>query len=195
MAQVSFGGADIFRLLYFINSKVPSGNPAFWGFRYRFFPFSSELRFRFFRALPALTSPLYFAKFAFSEMLPTSNTIPHAPLFCQGPFLSRASPREQHAAPMGSAQSRRQPQKPHNHPKSSGSGKPTRAESAAATPHAARSVVTCRATRPAGAHPPPARGRERTSRGRPQATRMQQPTKAPATTKKLLTTTAKCAIV
>lgn len=57
MAQVSFGGADIFRLLYFINSKVPSGNPAFWGFRYRFFPFSSELRFRFFRALPALTSP------------------------------------------------------------------------------------------------------------------------------------------
>ena len=75
---------------------------------------------------------LYFAKPAFSEMLPTSNTIPHAPLFCQGPFLSRASPREQHAAPMGSAQSRRQPQKPHNHPKSSGSGKLTRAESAAA---------------------------------------------------------------
>lgn len=69
MAQVSFGGADIFRLLYFINSKVPSGNPAFWGFRYRFFPFSSALRFRFFRTLPALTSSLYFAKFAFSEML------------------------------------------------------------------------------------------------------------------------------
>lgn len=67
-------------------------------------------------------------------MLPTSNTIPHAPLFCQGPFLSRASPREQRAAPMGSAQSRRQPQKPHNRPKSSGSGKPTRAESAAAPP-------------------------------------------------------------
>lgn len=33
---------------------------------------------------------------------------------------------------MGSAQSRRQPQKPHNRPKSSGSGKPNRAESAAA---------------------------------------------------------------
>ena len=33
---------------------------------------------------------------------------------------------------MGSAQSRRQPQKPHNRPKSSGSGKPTHAESAAA---------------------------------------------------------------
>lgn len=48
LAQVSFGGADIFRPLYFIKSKAPSGNPAFWGFRYRFFPFSSELRFRFF---------------------------------------------------------------------------------------------------------------------------------------------------
>ena len=59
LAQVSFGGADIFRLLYFINSKAPSGNPAFWGFRYRFFPFSSELRFRFFRALPALTPPIF----------------------------------------------------------------------------------------------------------------------------------------
>lgn len=61
MAQVSFGGADIFRLLYFINSKVPSGNPAFCGFHYRFFPFSSELRFRFFRffrTLPALLSVL-----------------------------------------------------------------------------------------------------------------------------------------
>lgn len=86
MAQVLFGGADIFRLLYFINSKVPSGNPAFWGLRYRFFPFSSELRFRFFRTLPALMPSLYFAKFAFSEMLPTSNTIPHAPYFVKALF-------------------------------------------------------------------------------------------------------------
>lgn len=34
-----------------------------------FFPSSSELRFRFFRTLPALMSSLYFAKFAFSEIL------------------------------------------------------------------------------------------------------------------------------
>ena len=82
MAQVSFGGADIFRLLYFINSKVPSGNPAFWGFRYRFFPFSSELRFRFFpffRTLPALMPSLYFAKFAFSEMLLLAKILPQMP--------------------------------------------------------------------------------------------------------------------
>ena len=49
-----------------------------------------------------------------------------------------------------------------------------------ATPLAASSAVTCRATRPAGAHPPPARGRGRTSRGRPQAAPMQQPAKAPS---------------
>ena len=79
MAQVSFGGADIFRLLYFINSKVPSGNPAFWGFRYRFFPFSSELRFRFFRALPALMPSLYFAKFAFSEILSPAKILSRTP--------------------------------------------------------------------------------------------------------------------
>lgn len=79
MAQVSFGGADIFRLLYFINSKVPSGNPAFWGFRYRFFPFSSELQFRFFRTLPALMSSLYFAKFAFSEILSLAKILPQMP--------------------------------------------------------------------------------------------------------------------
>ena len=79
MAQVSFGGADIFRLLYFINSKVPSGNPAFWGFRYRFFPFSSALRFRFFRALSALMSSLYFAKFAFSEMLLLAKILSRTP--------------------------------------------------------------------------------------------------------------------
>lgn len=80
MAQVSFGGADIFRLLYFINSKVPSGNPAFWGFRYRFF--RSELRFRFFRffrTLPALMPSLYFAKFAFSEMLQLAKILPQTP--------------------------------------------------------------------------------------------------------------------
>lgn len=79
MAQVSFGGADIFRLLYFINSKAPFGNPAFWVFRYRFFPFSPELRFRFFRTLPALMSALYFAKFAFSEMLSLSKILPRTP--------------------------------------------------------------------------------------------------------------------
>lgn len=79
MAQVSFGGADIFRLLYFINSKVPSGNPAFWGFRYRFFPFSSELRFRFFRTFPALTFSLYFAKFAFSEVLSLAKILSRTP--------------------------------------------------------------------------------------------------------------------
>ena len=79
MAQVSFGGADIFRLLYFINSKAPSGNPAFWGFRYRFFPFSSELRFRFFRNLPALMASLYFAKFAFSEMLSLAKILSRTP--------------------------------------------------------------------------------------------------------------------
>mgnify|MGYP006892995821 CR=1 FL=1 len=67
MAQVSFGGADIFRLLYFIKSKAPFGNPAFGGFRYQFFLFSSELRFRFFAPSLLLTSSLYFAKFAFSE--------------------------------------------------------------------------------------------------------------------------------
>ena len=69
MAQVSFGGADIFKLLYFINSKALFGNPAFWDFRYRFFPFSSELRLWFFRTLPALMPSLYFAKFAFSEIV------------------------------------------------------------------------------------------------------------------------------
>lgn len=79
MAQVSFGGADIFRLLYFIKSKAPFGNPAFGGFRYQFFPFSSELRFRFFRTLPALTSSLYFAKFAFSEMLSLAKILPQTP--------------------------------------------------------------------------------------------------------------------
>ncbi len=79
MAQVSFGGADIFRLLYFINSKVPFGNPAFWGFRYRFFPFSSELRFRFFRTLPALMPSLYFAKFAFSEILSLAKILSRTP--------------------------------------------------------------------------------------------------------------------
>lgn len=79
MAQVSFGGADIFRLLYFIKSKAPFGNPAFGGFRYQFFPFSSELRFRFFRTLPALTSSLYFAKFAFSEILSLAKILPQTP--------------------------------------------------------------------------------------------------------------------
>ena len=79
MAQVSFGGADIFRLLYFINSKVPFGKPAFWGFRYRFFSVQSELRFRFFRTLPALMPSLYFAKFAFSEMLSLSKILPRTP--------------------------------------------------------------------------------------------------------------------
>lgn len=79
MAQVSFGGADIFRLLYFIKSKAPFGNPAFGGFRYQFFPFSSELRFRFFRTLPALTSSLYFAKFAFSEILSLAKILSRTP--------------------------------------------------------------------------------------------------------------------
>lgn len=79
MAQVSSGGADIFRLLYFIKSKAPFGNPAFGGFRYQFFPFSSELRFRFFRTLPALTSSLYFAKFAFSEILSLAKILPQTP--------------------------------------------------------------------------------------------------------------------
>lgn len=79
MAQVSFGGADIFRLLYFIKSKAPFGNPAFGGFRYQFFLFSSELRFRFFRTLPALTSSLYFAKFAFSEILSLAKILPQTP--------------------------------------------------------------------------------------------------------------------
>lgn len=79
MAQVSFGGADIFRLLYFIKSKAPFGNPAFGGFRYQFFPFSSELRFRFFRTVPALTSSLYFAKFAFSEILSLAKILPQTP--------------------------------------------------------------------------------------------------------------------
>lgn len=79
MAQVSFGGADIFRLLYFINGKAPFGNPAFWGFRYRFFPFSSELRFRFFRTLPALMPSLYFANFAFSEILSLVKILPRMP--------------------------------------------------------------------------------------------------------------------
>ena len=79
MAQVSFGGADIFRLLYFIKSKAPFGNPAFGGFRYQFFPFSSELRFRFFRTLPALISSLYFAKFAFSEILSLAKILPQTP--------------------------------------------------------------------------------------------------------------------
>lgn len=79
MAQVSFGGADIFKLLYFINSKALFGNPAFGDFRYRFFPFSSELRFRFFRALPALMPSLYFAKFTFSEMLSLAKILSRTP--------------------------------------------------------------------------------------------------------------------
>lgn len=79
MAQVSFGGADIFKLLYFINSKALFGNPAFWDFRYRFFPFSSELRFRFFRALPALMPSLYFAKFTFSEILSLAKILSRMP--------------------------------------------------------------------------------------------------------------------
>lgn len=79
LAQVSFGGADIFRLLYFIKSKAPFGNPAFGGFRYQFFPFSSELRFRFFRTLPALTSSLYFAKFSFSEILSLAKILSRTP--------------------------------------------------------------------------------------------------------------------
>lgn len=79
MAQVSFGGADIFRLLYFINSKVPSGDPAFGGFRYRFFPFSPSSGSGFFRTLPALLSSLYFAKFTFSEMLSLAKILSRTP--------------------------------------------------------------------------------------------------------------------
>lgn len=44
-----------------------------------FFPSSSELRFRFFRTLPALMSSLYFAKFAFSEMLSLAKILPQTP--------------------------------------------------------------------------------------------------------------------
>lgn len=44
-----------------------------------FFPFSSELRFRFFRALPALMSSLYFAKFAFSEILSLAKILSRTP--------------------------------------------------------------------------------------------------------------------
>ena len=55
LAQVSFGGADIFRLLYFIKSKAPFGNPAF-GLPLSVFPFSSSSGSGF-RTLPALTSP------------------------------------------------------------------------------------------------------------------------------------------
>ena len=79
MAQVSFGGADIFRLLYFINSKMPSGNPAFGASVIGSFPFSSELRFRFFRTFPALMLSLYFAKFAFSEILSLAKILSRTP--------------------------------------------------------------------------------------------------------------------
>ena len=44
-----------------------------------FFPSSSELRFRFFRTLPALMSSLYFAKFAFSEMLSYAKILSRTP--------------------------------------------------------------------------------------------------------------------
>lgn len=44
-----------------------------------FFPSSSELRFRFFRTLPALMPSLYFAKFAFSEILSHSKILPRTP--------------------------------------------------------------------------------------------------------------------
>lgn len=44
-----------------------------------FFPSSSELRFRFFRTLPALMSSLYFAKFAFSEILSLAKILPRTP--------------------------------------------------------------------------------------------------------------------
>ncbi len=44
-----------------------------------FFPSSSELRFRFFRTLPALTSSLYFAKFAFSEILLLAKILSRTP--------------------------------------------------------------------------------------------------------------------
>lgn len=82
MAQVSFGGADIFRLLYFIKSKAPFGNPAFGGFRYQFFPFSSELRFRFFRTLPALYPPyislnLHLAKY-YHSLNPAADALSHS---------------------------------------------------------------------------------------------------------------------
>lgn len=44
-----------------------------------FFPSSSELRFRFFRTLPALMSSLYFAKFAFSEILSLAKILSRTP--------------------------------------------------------------------------------------------------------------------
>lgn len=44
-----------------------------------FFPSSSELRFRFFRTLPALMSSLYFAKFAFSEILLLAKILSRTP--------------------------------------------------------------------------------------------------------------------
>lgn len=44
-----------------------------------FFPSSSELRFRFFRTLPALMPSLYFAKFAFSEMLSLAKILSRTP--------------------------------------------------------------------------------------------------------------------
>lgn len=44
-----------------------------------FFPSSSELRFRFFRTLPALMLSLYFAKFAFSEILLLAKILSRTP--------------------------------------------------------------------------------------------------------------------
>lgn len=44
-----------------------------------FFPSSSELRFRIFRTLPALMSSLYFAKFAFSEILLLAKILSRTP--------------------------------------------------------------------------------------------------------------------
>lgn len=44
-----------------------------------FFSSSSELRFRFFRTLPALMSSLYFAKFAFSEILSLAKILSRTP--------------------------------------------------------------------------------------------------------------------
>ena len=44
-----------------------------------FFPSSSELRFRFFRARPALMPSLYFAKFAFSEILLLAKILSRTP--------------------------------------------------------------------------------------------------------------------
>lgn len=44
-----------------------------------FFPSSSELRFRFFRTLPALMPSLYFAKFAFSEILSLAKILSRTP--------------------------------------------------------------------------------------------------------------------